>query len=62
MKTIPLHRRRQLADEIEQKEGLEFAVQQRIKAIAEGSKTLQAEAVERAAERREKRRRSKTDV
>ena len=62
LKMIPLHRRRQLADEIEQKEGLEFAVQQRIKAIAEGSKTLQAEAVERATERRDKRRRSKTDV
>lgn len=62
LKSIPLARRRRLAEEIEQKEGLEFAVQQRVKAVAEGSKALEEEAVERVMARRERRKRSKSDV
>lgn len=62
LKTIPLSRRRMLAAEIEGKEGLELAVRQRVEAIAAGTKALQAEAVERAMDRRERRKRSKSDV
>lgn len=59
---ITLTRRRQMANEVEQKEGLELAVKERVLAVSEGSKALAEEAVELVMERRERRRRSQTDV
>lgn|SRR3990167_3961745 len=56
---LTLKERRRMAEVIEQKEGLGYAAQERVKAVAEGSKPLQDEALERVTVRREWRKRSK---
>jgi hypothetical protein len=62
LNSLTLNKRRELANEIEQKEGLEQAVQQRVLAVSEGQKALQQEALELAIERRERRKRSQNNV
>ena len=52
LKTLPLARRRRLAQEIEEKEGLDLAKQQMLKAVLDGRKSLQEEAFERVAMKR----------
>lgn len=52
LKQLALARRRRLAQEIEEKEGLDLAKQQMLKAVLDGRKTLQEEAFERVAMKR----------
>jgi hypothetical protein len=49
LKVIALARRRRLAQEIEEKEGLDLAKQQMLKAVFDGRKSIQEEAAERLA-------------
>lgn len=54
LKQIPLVRRRQLAKDIEESEGLELAKQQMMKAVLVGQKTAAEEAFDRLAAKRAK--------
>jgi hypothetical protein len=59
LKVIALARRRRLAEEIEEKEGLDLSKQQLLTAVFDGRKTIQEEAAERLAfQRRQKTARS----
>ena len=55
LKYMTLQKRRQLAQHIENEEGMEYAEQQRVKAITEGTKTLKDEAIELVLARRKRR-------
>lgn len=59
---LPLYKRRQMAKEIEEKEGLEKAKQAVIDDIAAGKKALGEEALDRVLERRRRRARSNRNV
>lgn len=59
LKNVTLPRRRRLAAEMEEKEGLDLAKQQLMKVVFDGRKTIQEEAADRALQKRARRRAGK---
>lgn len=55
LRQITASRRRRLAEEIEEKEGLDLAKQQMMKAVLDGRKTIHEEAIDRAIMKRARR-------